>query len=181
MTAKEIKVVLMCYWRVNRKCPIVATEYEYGSADVVAIDCTLDRYETEIKISIADLKRDIKKRKHRFYADGKGWHGAQRFYFAVPLEISDKAKEVVEEMYPYAGLIVVEPLPRTKIGLRNMRYGSQVAKVIKPARVLMPVMSAYDRNCDKVQLLLRYCRGISNTACRLGCDYLTEKGRTENG
>jgi len=77
--------------------------------------------ETEVKATIQDLRRDKRKPKHwhmeREVEMPKASPGPQRvfggytrvhyFYFVVPVEIEDRALAVIEELFPYAGLLSV--------------------------------------------------------------------------
>lgn len=68
--------------------------------------------DTEVKISISDMQREIgtKNFKHRRFIENNPniWAApfTHYFYFAVPAEIEDKATKVLNERYPYAGLLV---------------------------------------------------------------------------
>lgn len=121
--ADILKINVMCYWRFERKCPIVALEYHWSDSDVIAVtkdDMVID---TEVKVTIQDLKREKKKTKHYAMAREKDLilgHESMRpyipastrcnyFYFAVPDGLEEKAIQVINEMFPYAGLLVVRP------------------------------------------------------------------------
>ena len=70
MTADEVKAVVLAYWRYTRQCPLVGVEgwcdlQNYGElADVLAVTKERMLIETEVKVTLSDLKSDIKKRKH---------------------------------------------------------------------------------------------------------------------
>lgn len=177
--ADELKILAMCYWRFTRGCPIVAMEYNYGDADVLAVHkdgCTV---ETEVKVSIRDLKRDKIKPKHwameREFAFVRGddsidpyMAGATRahyFYFAVPEDLKDKALAVVEEVFPYAGLLVVQPVnpldsPSYNVPVyayKNGFFFSQKPKLN-----------------DKE--LLKVAKHMSNSLCRIGVELILKGG-----
>lgn len=78
-------------------------------ADFAAMAPSGFLYEVEIKISVADLKRDAAKRKH-----GR-WHEQQLirgFLYAMPLLIWEKVKDN-PPIPDYAGVIVVNHAART--------------------------------------------------------------------
>jgi len=131
MTSVEMKAELLAYWRYHRQCPVVGVEI--WDQDVYTITKSRSIVWTEIKVSISDLRADASKPFHFKVAhllgipkEAKG-HKEYRnqskaiyagynflpnqFYFAVPLEIADKALEVIEQRYPYAGLLVVRHHP----------------------------------------------------------------------
>ncbi len=107
VTTPEIKVAVASYFRYRLQCPIVA--FESATSDVVVVDSKGRRVEIEVKTSIEDLKADNKKTKHHYYRLGEVHpiHPTAYFYFAVPMYLCDKALEVVESMYSYAGLFGV--------------------------------------------------------------------------
>ncbi|GAJ17864.1 unnamed protein product, partial [marine sediment metagenome] len=113
MNAAEIKTLLLCYWRFARGCSYVALEFSYGSADVIAATPRgQDIYETEVKVSTSDMKKELQKMKHRFAQKGlwgqDTYHlWANYFYFAVPESIKDRALAIINNYFPYAGLLVV--------------------------------------------------------------------------
>lgn len=115
--ADEIKTLLLSYWRFQRGCSIVATEFNYGESDVISYsERNHTFYETEVKISIGDMRREKKKMKHRrvilnssMWDISPAYHlRARFFYFAVPEAIQEAALKVCEELFPYAGLLVVK-------------------------------------------------------------------------
>lgn len=112
MTADEVKAVVLAYWRYSRQCPLVAIEgwcelSTYGElADVLAVTKDRRLIETEVKVSLADLKSDIKKHKHEWFERGTSClNRTNYFYFAVPIDIANQAKLIIDDMYPYAGLL----------------------------------------------------------------------------
>lgn len=112
MDSSILKTEALCWLRFGRKMPYVATEAGYWAADVLGCN---DKFsvEVEVKMSIADLKRDFtgKASKHYLYdnAEAAPSKGAPNyFYFYVPKELEEKAKEIVATNAPKAGLAVYE-------------------------------------------------------------------------
>lgn len=115
MNALEMKAEQAAYWRFKRQMPVVAVEAL--NEDVIVITRGRKLYIIEIKVSISDLRRDLDKPKHAAIRDRVGLplfdHQRPRyggipnaFYFAVPWNLAEKAEKVIEELYPYAGLLV---------------------------------------------------------------------------
>lgn len=177
--ADELKILAMCYWRFTRGCPIVSMEYDYGNADVMAVHKDGFTVETEVKVSIRDLKRDKAKSKHwafeREFAFARGeesedpliW-GATRahyFYFAVPEDLKEKALAVVDELFPYAGLLIVQPVdpsdsPSYNVPVYAYKNGFFFSQ--KP------------RLDDKQ--LLKVARHMSKSLCRIGVELILKGG-----
>jgi hypothetical protein len=106
--AMDIKTLLLQYFRFNRGCNLVSYEYKYGHIDVIA--CNIKQqiaYEIEIKISINDLKNELKKHKYALDTHELLKVEGNYFYFAVPEPIKLKAKEIIEAKFPHAGLLCV--------------------------------------------------------------------------
>jgi len=113
MTADNIKAVIASYWRYIRQCPVIALEVSSNlssyadeeRADVLAVDKNRFLIETEVKVTLADLKRDVKKTKHRGFREGLSRCVARHFYFAVPEDIANEACRICTDLYPYAGVL----------------------------------------------------------------------------
>jgi len=100
------------YWRYKRQHNLVAFEIcpslaWAGSTQADILSVTKERYlvETEVKVSLSDLRRDGNKRNHQHYKRGDGTLPVAYFYFAVPKDIANKACLVCDELYPYAGIL----------------------------------------------------------------------------
>ncbi len=125
MNSSQMKAAILSYWRYSQQAPIVALESNPllksfnmgGQADVMAVTANRQLVIIEIKVDIDDLRRDFKKPLHEklkaaLLGDlplfGKGSQSpAHKFYFAVPVEIARDASRIIEERYPYAGLLAV--------------------------------------------------------------------------
>jgi hypothetical protein len=114
MNAEEIKGYVASHFRYEQQVALIAFEAPdhlggaYGElADVMVVTDHRLLYEIEVKITIADLKRDVDKHKHTGFKNGDTRHPVSRFYFAVPKEIWVPALEIIENIYPYAGLLSV--------------------------------------------------------------------------
>ena len=162
--ADELKILAMCYWRFNRGCPIVAMEYEYGDADVLAVTKDGVVIETEVKVSIRDLKRDGAKSKHRAMERDTPFTRAHYFFFAVPEELKAKAEAVIAEKFGYAGLLVVKPIDSSE----NPSYNVPVY-VAKEAHQfgLKPKLTQ--------KQMMDVVKHMSTSLCRVGVELLMVK------
>ena len=110
---EQLKAVIASYWRYVRQCPVIALEvshnlsaYAEERADVLAVNKNRFLIETEVKVTLADLKRDARKSKHRAFRDNLPTRCVARyFYFAVPKDIANKACPICNDLYPYAGVL----------------------------------------------------------------------------
>ena len=78
--AEQIKAAVASYYRYERQCPVVAFEtnsqlegWAGELADVLVLDKNRQLIEIEVKLSISDLKRDVKKLKHQAFSDSTDW------------------------------------------------------------------------------------------------------------
>jgi len=175
--ADELKINVMCYWRFDRVCPIVAIEHNWRATDVLAVTKHGMVIETEVKTTIQDLKRDKHKPKH--YAMERDTalplgdpakepyiYSAVRthyFYFAVPQEMEARALQIVEELYPYAGLLVVRP--NDFYQWDNYHHiVAPVSAVRKAHRFTKPRLTETET--------MDIVKGLSVTACRMAFELL---------
>ena len=173
--ADEIKTLLLSYWRFQRQCPIVATEFNYGESDVISYsERNHTFYETEVKISIADLREKKKMKHRRVILNSAMWDisptyhlRARHFYFAVPMAIREAALKVCEELFPYAGLLVVDdyeeflkqnPTPHANVPIYMVKRSRsmEVAKVTP-------------------ETVLWLAKGTSNTLCSMSYELMLLK------
>ena len=131
MISQQLKAIIASYWRYVRQCPVVALEVNSNlssysgeeMADVLAVDKNHFLIETEVKLTLADLRRDAKKSKHRAFHENLPRCVARYFYFAVPKEIANAAKPICDELYPYAGILGTNGLDE---------YGVEIYRSPKP-------------------------------------------------
>jgi len=152
INADEVKLAVLMYLRYEKQYPLVALESDcnlntYGPlADVMAVDKERRLVEVEVKVTLADFRRDKKKRKHSLLSrEDNGYLPTSYFYFAVPTEIANKVAFECAQLYPYAGVLGTG--------------GSRVA-VYRRVR---------QRQAKKLTLLQlsRMCYNQSGTVCRL--------------
>lgn len=98
--SRKIKHRALCWLRLDKRCPFIATEAGEFNAD--ALGCNeKDLVEIEVKISIEDLRSDLRKEKHRVYNDPNFLSHRRRwwpthFYYAVSPELVEKALELLD-------------------------------------------------------------------------------------
>ena len=100
--AGKMKHSVMAYFRFQRRFHLVCTEFDLKDVFAVKFEQDMqikEAIECEIKISLADLKRERKKPKHRKMT------GITHFYFAVPSTILRETVNFCEEFYPQYGVI----------------------------------------------------------------------------
>lgn len=113
ISSDKVKAIIASYWRYTRQCPLVALEAncqlqtfnDGGQADILAINKNGLLIETEVKLSIADFRRDKNKPKHHHLRGNNGRWPTTYFYFAVPKEIANKVAFLCGNLYPYAGVL----------------------------------------------------------------------------
>ena len=121
LLAEQIKLAVLSYWRLERQHQLGAIEC--WNSDVITMTKALLLTDTEVKTSIADMRRDLPSKyyKHRRFRETiRGLEPfTHYFYFAVPLELAEKASLICDERYPYAGLLAYDG--QSMICLRNSK------------------------------------------------------------
>lgn len=128
LNSVTMKAELLAYWRYERQAPLVGIEC--FNQDVLVVTKARKLVITEVKVSISDLRADGSKEFHfraahlygikkepKNYKEARAqlhavWTHREeempnQFYFAVPAELVEKALTIIEERYPYAGLLSV--------------------------------------------------------------------------
>ena len=140
MNSTEVKAEIASYLRFLRQYDLVLVEQL--EQDVIAVDKSRRAIWVEVKVSISDLVRDREKPFHQRMCQERGlplwkaatltpapsWineHRPQRFYFAMPADLVEKAKPKIEEFYPWAGLFSVHATPPNR---RFFGHGIECAR-----------------------------------------------------
>jgi len=165
--ADLIKLVTLAYWRIDRQH--IAGAIECNGADVLTISRSLMIAESEIKLNIADMRREVHTKRFKHWRMMDMFNGkktiyrdltyrANYFYFVVPKRIEDKALEVIKKLYPYAGLLVCRNHLKNIYG-----YNGKPANIysVKPARRLQ-------RPKPTIQEITRIAYACTNTTMRYG-------------
>ena len=155
MNSEQLKATIASYWRYVMQCPVVALElssrlssYSSERADILAVSKNRCLIETEVKVSLGDLRKDRKKSKHRAFRNGGIRYPTRYFYFAVPKEIANAAKTICDDLYPYAGILSTDG--SNELGVQLYRS----AKPLAGKKLTFPQT-------------LRMVFGQSATVCRL--------------
>jgi len=173
VNAEELKLLVMCYWRFARQHYLVATEYDYGAADVISVSASgLEVCETEVKISVADLKKEKQKPKHIKGAFGDKYFRHRyihEFYFAMPSHMAelDQVRLICDGRFPYAGILAVEPYEEFLKHPEGI-YTAPPVKCVKHAKPLQPQELTREE-------LMRIAKGMSNSFCNLAFRYMRQK------
>lgn len=158
--ADIIKLVTLAYWRYDRQH--ITGAIECGGADVKTMTKSLLIAESEVKVSIADMRREFKAKRYKHQLMfGEGFNhrpNVNYFYFVVPERLKEKALEVVRELYPYAGLLVCREVIKNIFG-----YYGEPSNVysIKSAKRMQRPKPLLDE-------IIRMGYAASNTAIRYG-------------
>lgn len=170
ISSEKIKADVASYWRYQAQCPLVALEvscrlegFNYGGqADILVVNKRGYLTETEVKLTIGDLRRDKNKRKHRSFRGNDRLYPTNHFYFAVPKEIANKTTLICDELYPYAGVLGVNG---------EDYYGVQEYR--------RPTMLRFEKLAPLQ--IVRMVRGQSATVCRLAEEVARLKGKYSGG
>ena len=163
--AEWLKARVANYWRFHKQATAVAIENNYGECDVLVLTKSLLLIECEIKRTLQDLKHDSVKRKHYRMVSNetdKGYgYSKHKFYFAVPERIKDKSLTVVEESYPYAGLLVVP------VDCNYLYPGAHVYEFRKP--------KLFDNPKPDEKKLYQIMRAMSSNICNMAVRLCKER------
>lgn len=176
--AEEIKFLVMCYWRFARQHYLVATEYGYCAADVISVSANgRGVFETEVKISVADLKKEKRKPKHIKDAGGSIFFRSRyirEFYFAMPSHMAelDQVRLICDGRFPYAGILAVEPYEDFLKDPQSI-YTAPPVKCVKHAKPLCPEELTKDE-------LMRIARGMSNSFCNLAFRFMRSQRQVDS-
>ena len=152
--AESMKVATLAYWRHSRHHILGGIECK--NADVLTVTRTLMLTESEIKISIADMKREISTKPYKHLRMNgllpSLYPEAHYFYFVVPEELQTKAFAICEELYPNTGLLVFRE------GELSM-YSPHNITLVRPSK-------RFKRNKIETKELKEIAYAVSNTALR---------------
>jgi hypothetical protein len=142
----RVKAAILNYFHFTKKIDYICCEFNYGAADILAVS-GYGIFEVEVKVSVADLKRENKKYKHKLYTHCAAiekpstGHPCRYFSFAVPEFIKDEAITFCKIYFPFAGLYVLgdnfskfQPNIKTMIKSKPLKpyfYGQQNLEQLK--------------------------------------------------
>lgn len=134
MNSGFLKTEALAWLRFGKKLEYVCTEGGAFNADVLGLNEKFS-VEIEVKVSLADLKREFTSKggKHHLYASddaGAHWATPNYFYFFVPAEIEQKTLDLVVEKCPKAGVAVYD-----EVALGRYRLGDRTRVARKATRL----------------------------------------------
>ena len=154
MDAEEMKNTVVRYALWERGFPVAMKECR--NEDVLAIDREGRLWHFEVKLSISDLYADGRKSKHRVGIKQVLFGGAEpgyedmvpaRFYFVLPQDLTEKAKDIVKRKYPYAGILTV--YSKYTCGV-TLRPGQWIHKIPMTRDRLLRICSSHSRRLERI-------------------------------
>jgi len=169
MTSDQIKAVIASYWRYIRQCPVIALEINCNlhpwsgeTADILTVDKNRFLIETEVKVTLSDLRRDAKKNKHKNFLVGHSMCVARYFYFAVPRDIANDVRLVCDDLFPYAGILATNGLDEYEVEIyRHPKpLASKRLTYSQALRLIFSQSGTVCRLAKKVEELLRVQKNL---------------------
>lgn len=184
VSSEDLKTLALSWLRFEKQFNLICTEDPFRNADSIGTDTSQQcrkMVEIETKISIADLRADLnKKRKHENMAklhrkekidvwakDEDHTQMPSQFYFLVPDTLKEKALEVVNELYPACGLMIAR-VSESNDG--QYRKGTLV--VIKRAPTLHKLLIAKE-------IKNYFANRCASEICKLRLDGMRKKWETK--
>lgn len=110
LNSTQIKALLFSYFRFKRQFLGVTSEVQFHYSDDIEDFVAFKDDEiigVEIKVSKNDFLADFKnKNKHKRYLTQNFLYPFNKFYFCVPVELSDFVEEFLAKNYPFYGLLI---------------------------------------------------------------------------
>ena len=160
MTSTVLRGIAASWLRYERECHLITFErgVGHGRPDLLGVDKRRDLIEVEIKVSVADFKRDQKKRKHLFRKHGWTTYVPAFFYYVVPDELVEKVLPLLPEG---AGLLA--PLKGWKVNPKRMNpyNGLPDLHSVKPA------VRDHEAKRMNAKAMIAMVRDQSGTLCSL--------------
>lgn len=167
LPAEIVKMNVISYWRFTRHALVVSMEADFHHYDVAVISRDRKLIEVEVKVSLADMRREELKRKHQraiLFTDSLPHY----FYFAVPFGLIDEIMPIVQEKYSYAGVLACpDQLDDRKGGWLAPRVASWRRPQLRTRRQLNP---------NEIFTIAESC---SSQLCHAYAKLLTERNGNE--
>ena len=130
MNSKEIEIALTTEWysKFNTRRYFVIPNAWWGinldhEADLLAISGSGYAHEIEIKVSVSDMRADLKKYKHKTIYKSKT---IRAFWYAMPVSIYEKCIEIIPEI---AGIITIDDNTHRNTVVRKPKINTLSAKL----------------------------------------------------
>lgn len=146
MHAGEMEVHLARYidYRQNLIVPNVSWGLGYYEKDLVVLRPSRYAWEIEIKVSLSDLKKDLKK------THGHNCDYIKYLYFAVPAKLEKQALLLIPER---AGLFVVDTYENHKLNSPSYGESSPYVRIVKSPKVNSKARKLNDEEVSKLYKL----------------------------
>jgi len=109
--------------------------FNWGEVDLLVCSKALYLTDIEIKTSISDLKADFKKKKWGVWGNFK--RDIKYHYYAIPEDLYDKAKIIIDKHQPNSGIIVVKRNRfDTSCKIVKKAVASKLAKPMKERNII---------------------------------------------
>jgi hypothetical protein len=110
LTENEIAQYLARYVFPCRRylCVPNSNQFLAWEADLLVMAPSFWLYEVEIKSTVADLRRDMKKQKHNFVHGSISRLLIRKMYYAMPLHVFDRVRDA-PPIPEHAGIITINP------------------------------------------------------------------------
>ena len=139
LLSDKIKTSLLRYWRTRSYIASMEVHSPYGDIEDIVAFKDNHVVVVEVKTSIADLKKDSKKRKHKKIARQNHRYMANHYYFCVPSELEEETLIVMKDRYPDFGLMVFDEseaiVETVFFGRKKVPYKQVGGKAIRVVRV----------------------------------------------
>ena len=146
MNSNHVKASIVSCFRYKRQFPLVIFERSlkeyFFKPDILVVDKARNVIEIEVKVSIADLKNDLKKTVWKYRNKLPDLYKMPyQFYYAVPEDIKDKTLEIIKEwekdgiINGQAGLLCV--IDKQNIGFEDVIVvkKSKINNIIKKINI----------------------------------------------
>jgi hypothetical protein len=128
MVANDIEIALTVGYqsKFNVRRYFVVPNVYWGiglshEADLLAISSSKYAHEIEIKVSVSDMKADLRKHKHSVQS-----FKIRALWYAMPVSIYDKVKETIPEK---AGIITIDDNTRMSEVIRKPKINTSAKKI----------------------------------------------------
>jgi len=164
MNALYVRTSVSCYFRYKLQCPLISyersTKYDYlYFPDILIINKNRYPIEVEIKVSLSDLKNDMKKRIWTFRKLCDYQHPMPyQFYYAVPEKLTEKAREIIK-------IWKKEEQPNKNAGLLTV---IEKDTILDNVYVSIPAIINKESKRLSIHDIIHMVRNQSGTICSLG-------------
>lgn len=166
LTSKEIKAAL-CQWASFQHSPLLVMDEfanAFGYSDIGIVLKSMMWIDVEIKISISDLKAELKKPRHKVWDHAKfNSPNLPNYYvFCVRSDIAESAEPFIREHWPKAGILTAHLVVPENYYTKPEKRGIPVCTI----RICKKMQRIHTGKIDKERLFNSY-RSMSFRYARL--------------